>query len=402
MKYVIFLGDGMADRPLPQKNFKTPLELANKPYIDKLAKLGEVGLVKTVPEGFSPGSDVCNLSVMGYDPVKYYTGRSSIEAVSMGIELKNTDVTYRCNLVTLSNEENFEDKYMVDYSSGEITTAESTELIKSIKQAFDNEEYTFYSGISYRHCLVSANDNKKAILTPPHDITGKPIKDYLPKNADKLLDFIKKSNEVLKNHPINLKRISLGKRPATHCWFWGMGTAPSLPDFKEKNNLKGVVISAVDLVKGIGILGNMVNISVVGATGDIDTNFIGKAQACLKALENNDFVYIHMEAPDECGHRGEADNKIKSIELIDQFVVKTVVEGLKEKGEDYTIMILPDHPTPIEIKTHAPEPIPYLIYSNVKNNCTNSNSYSEQEGVKTQIFIEKGHTLLDRFINYAK
>ena len=402
MKYVIFLGDGMADRPLPDKNFKTPLELANKPYIDSLAKLGEVGLVKTVPDTLSPGSDVCNLAVMGYNPEVYYTGRSSIEAVSMGIKLKATDVTFRCNLVTLSNEESLEDKTMVDYSAGEISTQESTELIKSLKDYFDNADFTLYPGISYRHCLVYNNGKKDAILTPPHDITGKNIRDYLPKNNPLLLEMIKKSNEILKNHPVNLNRIKNGKRPATHVWFWGMGTAPSLPDFYSKTGLKGAVISAVDLVKGIGILGNMQNISVPNVTGDLDTNFLGKANYALSALKENDFVYIHMEAPDECGHRGETDNKIKSIELIDQQVIKTVVEGLKDIKEDFTVMVLPDHPTPIEIRTHAREPIPYLIYSNVKNNSTNSNSYCEKEAEKSNIFINDGYTLLDRFINYAK
>ena len=402
MKYVIFLGDGMADRPLVDMNNKTPLELANKPFTDKLAKLGEVGLVKTVPNGLKPGSDVCNLSVMGYNPSVYYTGRSSIEAVSMGIKLNSTDVTYRCNLVTLSNEENLCEKTMIDYSAGEISTAEAKELISALKKEFDSNDYCLYPGISYRHCLVSKNDNKEAILTPPHDITGKKITDYLPKNNPILLEMIKKSEKILKNHPVNLNRIAQGKKPATNCWFWGMGTSPSLPDFYEKTSLKGAVISAVDLVKGIGILGNMQIIEVPNATGDIDTNFSGKAEYALNALKENDFVYIHMEAPDECGHRGEAKNKIKSIEMIDELVIKAVVEGLEKTGEDFTVMILPDHPTPIETKTHAPEPIPYLIYSNVKNNCTNSNLYSEKEGEKSNIFIKDGYTLIDKFINYAK
>jgi len=402
MKYVVFLGDGMADRPLPQRDNKTPLELANKPFIDFLAQKGELGLVKTVPNGLKPGSDVCNLSVMGYDPAIYYTGRSSIEAVSIGIKLNPTDVTFRCNLVTLSNEDNLIDKTMIDYSSGEISTEEATELINALKKEFDSENYSLYSGISYRHCLVSFTQNKSAELTPPHDITGKPIKDYLPKNDLDLLKMIEKSNEILKNHPVNLERIKKGKRPATHCWFWGMGTAPSIPDFFEKNKIKGAVISAVDLVKGIGILGNMENINVPGATGDIDTNFEGKAEYALKSLETNDFVYIHMEAPDECGHRGEIDNKIKSIELIDQLVVKKVVEGLETKNEEFTILVIPDHPTPIEIKTHASEPVPYLFYSNVKNNCTNSSLYSEKEASLTNVYVENGYTIIDKLINYAK
>ncbi len=402
MKYVIFLGDGMADRPLDYLQNKTPLQLANKPNIDNLAKMGEVGLVKTVPNGLKPGSDVCNLSVMGYNPSIYYTGRSSIEAVSMGIKLAPTDVTYRCNLVTLSNEEKLEDKTMIDYSAGEISTQEAKELISALKKHFDSQDFTLYSGISYRHCLVSKKDEQTAILTPPHDITGKPIKDYLPKNNDKLLEMIEKSSEILLNHPVNQKRIAQGKKPATNCWFWGMGTSPSLPDFYEKTGLKGAVISAVDLVKGIGILGNMQIIEVPNATGDIDTNFSGKAEYALDTLKTNDFVYIHMEAPDECGHRGEAKNKIKSIELIDELVVKKVKEGLDKLGEDYTIMILPDHPTPIETKTHAPEPVPYLIYSNAKNNCTNSSSYCEEEGTKSNILINDGYTLIDKFINYAK
>lgn len=402
MKYVVILGDGMADRPLKDFNDKTPLELAHKPNIDRLAKLGEVGMVKTVADGFKPGSDVCNLAVMGYNPNLYYKGRSCIEAVSMGISLTEADTTYRCNLVTLSNEENYEDKTMVDYSAGEITTEEAKLIISDLKKYFDNDEFCLYNGISYRHCLVCKTGNASADLTPPHDISGRKITEYLPKNDDRLLNMMKKSYEILKNHPVNLKRIAEGKNPANSIWLWGMGTKPALPDFYEKNHVKGAVISAVDLVKGIGILANMENISVPGATGDLDSNFDGKAEYALKALKNNDFVYVHMEAPDECGHRGQAENKKLAIELIDKHVVGKIIDGLEKEKIDYTIMVLPDHPTPIEIKTHAKEPVPYLLYSNVKNNCTHSNSYSEKEGQKTGIYVDKGYELIDKMLNYAK
>ncbi len=402
MKYIVILGDGMADRPLKDFDNKTPLEMAYKPNIDRLAKLGELGMVKTVTDGFKPGSDVCNLAVLGYNPKLYYKGRSCIEAVSMGINLTEEDTTYRCNLVTLSDEPCYENKTMVDYSAGEISTEEAKELIEFLKEHFNNETFKLYNGISYRHCLVSKCGNHEAILTPPHDISGKKITDFLPQYDDKLLEMMKKSYELLKNHPVNLKRLKQGKRPANSVWFWGMGTKPSLPDFKQKTGLNGAVISAVDLVKGIGILANMENISVPNVTGDIDSNFDGKAEYALNALEKNDFVYVHMEAPDECGHRGQAENKKLAIELIDEHVVGKIVQSLDDKKIDYTIMILPDHPTPIEIKTHAKEPVPYLLYSSLKNNCTNSSLYSEKEGEKSGIFIEKGYKLIDRMINYAK
>lgn len=402
MKYIVILGDGMADRPLKDYDNKTPLELAYKPNVDRLAKLGELGMVKTVTDGFKPGSDVCNLAVLGYNPHLYYKGRSCIEAVSMGINLTEEDTTYRCNLVTLSDEEKYEDKTMVDYSAGEISTKEANELIKYLKNYFDNEVFTLYGGISYRHCLVSKKGKHDAILTPPHDISGKKITEFLPQKDETLLDMMKKSSELLKNHPINLKRMAEGKRCANSVWFWGMGTKPSLPDFKQKTGLKGAVISAVDLVKGIGILANMENITVPDVTGDIDSNFDGKAEYALKTLEKNDFVYVHMEAPDECGHRGQVENKKLAIELIDKHVVGKITQSLDDKKIDYTIMILPDHPTPIEIKTHAKEPVPYLLYSNVKNNCTHNSSYSEKEGEKSGIFVEKGYELIDKMINYAK
>lgn len=402
MKYIVVLGDGMADYPQPSLGGKTPLEIAKKPTIDFLARHGETGLCKTVPEKMKPGSDVANLSVLGYDPRICYTGRSPLEAASIGIDLKDTDVTARANLVTLSDEENFEDKTMKDYSAGEISTAEAAELISFLAEKLNDEEFTLYAGISYRHCLVAANGSIAGDLTPPHDITGKPIKKYLPtsERGKVYLSLMKKSVELLKNHPVNIERIKNGKNPATSLWFWGEGTKPALESFSEKFGVKGAMISAVDLLKGIGKLSKMEVIEVDGATGNYDTNFVGKADACLSALERGaDMVYIHMEAPDECGHHGDAEHKIYSIEQISETVVKRLKEKLDEKGEEYSMLICPDHPTPLSIMTHVSDPIPYIIYRSGEDyNGKKVESYTEKQAASTGIFVEHGFDLMKKLL----
>ena len=402
MKYVVILGDGMADYPQEILKGKTPLAVANKPYIDELAKKSELGLVRTVPFGMKPGSDVANLSVLGYDPKESYTGRSPLEAASIGISLTETDVTARANLVTLSNEENFADKTMVDYSAGEISTKEARELIEYLKKHLDNEIYTLYSGVSYRHCLVIKDGEIAGDMVPPHDITGKPIKEYLPKSekGKKLLSLMEKSVELLKNHPINKKRILEGKNPATSIWLWGEGTKPNLQSFSDRFGLKAGMISAVDLLKGIGKLTEMKVIEVEGATGTYQTNFLGKANAVLSALDDGlDFIYIHMEAPDECGHHGDLKNKIYSIEQIDEKVVKVIVDGLKERGEEFSILIAPDHPTPIATMTHAVDPVPFMIYRSTVNEGNGADRYDEKECQKTNLFVDDGVALMKKFLN---
>ncbi len=401
MKYVVILGDGMADYPIPQLDNKTPLMVAKKTYIDSLVLQAEVGLFKTVPEGMKPGSDVANLSVLGYNPKSGYTGRSPLEAASIGIALKDTDVTARANLVTLSNEDNYSDKTMLDYSAGEISTKEAKILIDFLAENLNNEKYKLYAGISYRHCLVIDNGKVSGELTPPHDITGKPVMEYLPKGeiGNDYLELMLKSHELLKNHPINLERIKQGKNPANSLWFWGEGTKPSLENFEDKFKVKGGMISAVDLLKGIGKLIGMRVIEVEGATGNYDTNFLGKAEACLSALKDGlDFVYIHMEAPDECGHHGDLTKKIYSIEQIDQKVIKVVVEGLKKMGEPFAILIAPDHPTPIATKTHCGEPVPYVLYSSKENMYNGATSYDEEQAKKTGMFIADGYNLMQKLI----
>lgn len=402
MKYIVVLGDGMADYKLDELGGKTPLQAARKPHIDALAKRAEVGLCKTVPDGFKPGSDVANLSVMGYDPKDCYTGRSPLEAVSIGIDLADTDVTLRCNLVTLSNEQNYEDKRMLDYSAGEISTAEAGELIRFLKQHFDNERLTLYPGVSYRHCLVVKNGVIGHELTPPHDITGKPVKGKLPSGplGELYRAMMEKSYELLKDHPVNKKRIAEGKNPANSVWFWGEGTKPALENFEKKFGIKGGVISAVDLVKGIGILAGMKIIDVKGATGNYDTNFQGKADAALAALLGGlDFVYIHMEAPDECGHQGDVRHKIYSIEQIDEKVVKTLVQGLQAAGEDFKMLICPDHPTPIAVRTHVADPVPYLLYSDHAQKGCGADCYDEDSAKKTGIFVGEGCLLMKKLLS---
>lgn len=402
MKYIVVLGDGMADYAVDEFGGKTILDVAVKPNIDYMSAHGELGMVKTVQDGMKPGSDVANLSVMGYDSKRYYSGRSPLEAASIGVHLDNDDVTFRCNLVTLSDEENYEDRTMLDYSAGEITTAEAHELIKSVADAFNTDVIKYYGGVSYRHLLVWKGGSKNVSLTPPHDISDRKITEHLPKgdNADALLDMMKKSSEILKNHPVNKARAAAGKNPATSIWLWGEGSKPQLDTFESKFGKKGSVISAVDLIKGIAKLTDMNSIDVEGATGNYDTNFDGKARAALDALENgSDLVYIHMEAPDECGHQGNAANKKLSVELIDEKVVGFLRSELDKKGIDYKMLILPDHPTPIKLKTHVSDPVPYVIFNSAKTDGGSGMTYTEKNGEKTGVFVDPGYTLMERFLS---
>ncbi len=389
MKSVLFLIDGAADR-YNEEIKGTPLSVAVKPNMDMLAANGEIGLCKTVPDGMSPGSDTANLSVMGYDPRVCYTGRSPLEAVSMGIKLSDTSVTFRANVVTLSTEENYEDRTMLDYSSGEITTAESTILINDVAKVLNTEEMKLVAGISYRHCLVFDRlDKKIGKLTPPHDISDKKIKEHLPED-EMILSIMKKSYEILKDHPINLERIKNGKNPANSLWLWGMGTKPMLDNYEATYGVKAGVISAVDLIKGIGILGEFKNIEVEGATGNLETNFVGKAEAAIENLKSGlDFVYIHMEAPDECGHQGDLKGKIKSLEIIDREVIAPVLDYLEECGEEFKVVVMPDHPTPISTKTHNSDPVPYLYYSSANPSYCGL-TYDEETAKDTGIYLEAG------------
>ncbi len=397
MKYITILGDGMADYLQPSLNNATPLMIAKKPTIDSLCARGELGFAKTVPSGMKPGSDVANISVLGYDPKECYTGRSSLEAESIGIKLLDTDVTLRANLVTLSDEENYEDKTIIDYSSGEISTEEARELIAFLSERLNCEKYTLYSGISYRHCLVAHGGKVINDFTPPHDITGKKIKEYLPKTEQgkKYLALMEESCRLLKDHPVNLKRIAEGKNPASSLWFWGEGTKPKMQNFYKKFGVNGVMISAVDLLKGIGIACGMKVVSVDGATGNYDTNFLGKAQKAVEELKNGaDFVYIHMEAPDECGHHGDAEHKIYSIEQISEVVVKYIVEELKKSGEQFNMLICPDHPTPLNIMTHSADPIPYVLYKSGMELKRGPLRYDEINAKESGIFVENGYELM--------
>lgn len=397
MKYVILLGDGMADGKVAELGGKTPLQYANTPNMDFLAANGEMGTVRTVPEGFPPGSDVANLSVMGYNPQEYYTGRSPLEAVSMGIELDDNDVAFRCNLVTLSGEGKYEEKAMVDYSSDEITTPEAGELIGEVNTRLGSDALRFYAGISYRHLLVWKGGPSGGDLTPPHDISGRVITRYLPKGegGETLLNLMKESNKFLPGHPVNKKRAGSGLRPANSVWFWGQGKRPAIPKFYDKYRLTGSVISAVDLIKGIGICAGLDVVEVEGATGNIHTNFRGKTLAALDELKKGkDFVYIHVEAPDEAGHRGELENKIKAIEEVDKMLGQ-LLEGLNQ-FDGYKIMLLPDHPTPMSTRTHSSNPVPFAIYTKGQEN--KNATYDEEAAVKSSFMILAGHELMDYFI----
>ena len=389
----------MADEPLEMLGGKTPLQVADKPGIDALANKGEVGLSCMVPEGMAPGSDTANLSVMGYDPKIYYTGRSPLEALSIGVDMEASDVSFRCNVVTLSEEEeNYEDKTIIDHSSGEISTEDAAVLVEALKEGLQKEGYEFYVGTSYRHLLLQ-KDGKVVELTPPHDILTKRIGDYLPKD-DVLREMMKKSYDILVNHPINVKRKEQGLNPANSAWFWGAGTRPALQSFEGKTGKRGAMISAVDLLKGIAVGSSMDNIEVEGANGGLHTNYTGKMQAAVKALleDNYDFVYIHVEAPDEMGHQGLVNEKIQAIENIDKFIVTPLIEKMNSSGEDYRILVLPDHPTPIVMRTHTGGPIPYLFYDSTKELGHNS-GYDECIAKASGIMKKNGYQLMDYLLS---
>ena len=398
MKYIVVLADGMADYPIAELGDKTPMEYARTPNFDFFASRGVMGMVKTVPEGFSPGSDTANLSVLGYDPEKYYSGRSPFEAASIGIALEPTDITFRCNLVTLTEEEPYDEKTILDHSADEISTGEAAELIRAVNESFKTESLEFHPGISYRHILVWHNAPKDYTLTPPHDILPKIIGPYLPMGGDSalLLKMMKESYDLLKDHPVNLKRKERGLRPANSIWLWGEGRKPALTGFEEKYKIKGSVISAVDLVRGIGACAGMNVLIVPGVTGNVHTNYVGKARAALEELaKGRDFVYIHIEAPDEAGHRAELENKVLAIEKIDEEVVGSLLAGLE--GEDFRIMVLPDHPTPLSLRTHTSEPVPFVIFDSGKQK-DRQDVFTEKSAARTGVYIEKGYTLMDAFI----
>ncbi len=396
MKYVIVLGDGMADLPIDALANKTPLEYASTPTMDKLAKKSEIGLVSTIPEGMQPGSDTANLAVLGYNPKIYYTGRSPLEALSIGVPMKDTDIALRCNIVTISDEQDeFENKIIIDHSSSEISTEDAAVLLDAVRKELENDIYKFYVGTSYRHCLIW--DKGEAVeLTPPHDVLTQTIGQYLPSD-EKLKSMMIRSYEILKNHPINVERKKKGLNPANCCWFWGAGTKPKVSDFYAKTGKKGVMISAVDLLKGIAVGAGMDVIKVDGANGGLNTNYEGKADAAINALVNEgyDFAYIHVEAPDEMGHQGSVERKVKSIEYLDERIIKRVSEALDKSGVDYRMLIMPDHPTPIAVRTHTKEPIPFMIYDS-RVDLDKSWKYTEADAKASGFMIDKGYTLIDR------
>jgi len=397
MKYIVILADGMADYPVDVLSGKTPMEVAKKPHMDDFAANGELLYVKTVGEGMKPGSDVANLAVMGYDATRFYTGRSPLEAASIGIDLSPDETTFRTNLVTLSDEENYAEKTMLDYSAEEISTAEADALVAALNEHFASEDMHFYTGTSYRHLLVWKNAPKEFHLTPPHDISDRVVGEYLPDN-ERLRSMMMESASFLKDHPVNQARIANGKRPATSMWIWGEGTKPALLSFQEKYGLKGSMISAVDLLKGIGYCAGMNVVEVPGATGTYTTNFRGKAEAALKELQNGqDFVYIHMEAPDECGHQGDVEHKILSIELIDKEVIAYLKEELEKAGEEYSILVMPDHPTPISMKTHVSDPVPCALYRSGMHRGS-SDVLTEACAKENGRYIDQGYTLMEYFL----
>lgn len=400
MKYVVVLCDGMADYPVPALGGKTPMMVAKKPHIDALAAKAEVGLVRTVAPGLKPGSDVANMSVLGFDPHRFYTGRSPMEAASIGIDMKDSDVSLRTNLVTLSDKgEPFADKVIEDYCADDISTEEARQLIEAVQAAFGGGEYDFYTGVSYRHCLIwHGGTTKLGNMTPPHDITGKVIGPHLStaETARPLLEMMEKSFDLLKDHPVNKARVAAGRRPANCIWLWGEGKRPALRPFEALYGIKGGMVSAVDLLKGIANCAGMEVAEVPGATGYIDTDFEGKAKAALDLLTRNDLVYVHFEAPDECGHRNEPENKVKAIEMIDSRVLPILEEGL-EQYEDYKILLLPDHPTPIVTRTHASDPVPYLLYQKSAPK-TGVDTINEETAKATGIYMENGPAMMPHFL----
>lgn len=393
MKYIVVLGDGMADEPIEALGGKTPLAYAATKKMDQLSKKGEVGMVHTIPDGMKPGSDTANLSVLGYDPKRYYSGRSPLEALSIGVPMKETDIAIRCNIVTLSEEEEaFEDQIIIDHSSDEISTEDCAVLLRAVQEALQDETYQFYVGTSYRHCLIW-NRGTVEELTPPHDVLGQRIRQYLPEDAA-LRRMMEVSYGMLKDHPLNIERKKKGLNPANCCWFWGAGTKPMLSDFEQKTGKKGLMISAVDLLKGIAVGAGMGVAHVEGATGGLHTNYEGKARAAVEGLlqQGYDFAYIHVEAPDEMGHQGSIEKKVQAIEYLDDRVIRPVVEAMDQSGEDYRLLILPDHPTPIRVRTHTADNVPWLLYDSRKD-LRSERHYNEEEAADGP-FVERGHELI--------
>lgn len=399
MKYLIVLGDGMADKEIPELGNKTPLEYAKTPVMDQYSKMSEVGMVHTIPEGMSPGSDTANLSVLGYDPKEYYTGRSPLEALSIGVDMKTTDVALRCNIVTVSTDDlPYEEKTIIDHSSSEISTEDAAVLLEAARKELENDIYKFYVGTSYRH-LTIWDQGQVVELTPPHDVLGHQIGQYLPKD-EILREMMKKSYDILANHPLNLERIKNGLNPANSIWFWGAGTRPMLSPFKEKTGHTGAMISAVDLLKGIAVGADMKVIEVEGANGGLHTNYEGKADSAVDVLLNQDydFAYIHLEAPDEMGHQGSYERKVQAIENLDQKIIKRVVEQMEAAGADFRMLVLPDHPTPVAIRTHTSDPVPYMLYDST-NKLDKTWNYNEREAAEGGIYVAEGHTLINHLFN---
>lgn len=398
MKYIVVLSDGMAGRALEELDGKTTLEAAHTPVMDRLAKVSELGMAAMVPEGMAPGSDTANLSVMGYAPKKYYTGRSPLEALSIGVDMEESDISFRCNIVTLSEEDcAYEERTIIDHSSDEISTEEAAILVEALKEGLEREGYAFYVGTSYRHLLVWKN-GEMLDLVPPHDVLEQKIGAHLPKDPV-LREMMEISYDILNHHPVNEERRKRGLKPANSAWFWGAGSKPALDSFEEKTKKKSVMISAVDLLKGIAVGAGMDRIIVEGANGGLHTNYVGKAKAALKALTEDgyDFAYVHVEAPDEMGHQGNMHDKILAIENVDQKVLKVITEGMDHAGEPYRLLLLPDHPTPIEVRTHTGEPVPYLLYDSTKQ-CAGAEEYNEKEAEKSGKVWNDGFRLMDYFL----
>lgn len=404
MKYFVLIPDGMADERIESLGGMSPMKKANKPYMDMLASKALVGTVSNVPSGMVPESDTANMAILSFDPKIYSKGRSPLEALSMGLTMQDDDTAIRCNFVTLTeDEENYEDRIITDNSADEISTEEANELVKAINKAFGNEYRHLYTGLSYRHCLMWKTDKDKYDFTRPHDIIGKRIGEYLPRINDGGAEFreiMEKSYDVLKDHPINLARKARGLKPGNSIWLWSPGKKPQLPSFKEKWGLDATVISAVDLIKGIGICAQMNSVDVEGATGNVHTNYDGKAQAAIKAFKDGaDYVYVHVEGPDECGHRAETENKVLSIELIDSKILAPVYKYLVDSGEDFKIMVLPDHPTPVRLRTHTIDPVPFFIYSSgTENSISGVENFNEESAAETGIYVKDGYTLMNRLI----
>ena len=398
MKYIVVLGDGMADEPIEQLGGKTPLAYADTPNMDRLSKLSEVGMVHTIPDGMKPGSDTANLSVLGYDPEKYYSGRSPLEALSIGVPMKDTDIAIRCNIVTISEEDvPFEEKTIIDHSASEISTEDCAVLLHEVEKQLADETYQFYVGTSYRHCL-RWNNGKVVELAQPHDVLGQKIGQYLP--GDKALrEMMEKSYHILVNHPVNIERKKKGLHPANCCWFWGAGTKPMLSSFEEKTGKKGMMVSAVDLLKGIAVGAGMGVANVEGASGGLHTNYAGKVDAAVKAVTKDgyDFVYIHLEAPDEMGHQGSVERKVQAIEYLDTKVIGPLAEQMEASGEAFRLLVLPDHPTPIRVRTHTSDSVPYMLYDSTRPG-QNTWDYNEEAGRASGNYVAQGHKLIEKFL----